>query len=533
MRFLAKLQFASIAAALTTVLLWWPRRYNNKSKSHSSDAEPSTATLAAGVESLNLLRKQWKKGGKHFRPFCPQSQFDDCIRAPYSCILQQLPKRWHIATQELLIRHLRRLWPGDEPRTMVDIGSQAGHGPFRNTSDALLWLQHFHAAGSVVVGVDAFLDYALDLQHRFDHVEPYASMRGVTRQSLHAAIGTPWGCKSNASTSGDLFSSGEGCLFNLDLVAAFTNLYCSRTDWKDFFFTIERAGGISDHSCRITRQRAGISPSTLPTPPSPYTFNTNEEGATSDGELPPGPRRYRVPSRTLVDLWRSEPLHWRHIDFLKIDVDIGWHRLGEYLAPLVSARAFSVLVMEVDNKDTPMWRTIEQFNCLLHAHGYLVYFKMPCSGEPAWSQRHKYVPLSGENHTLFPPKWGSCNTGPGCVQRLSCEEGNSVCTIQDLMAIDASKPELRKLVELGEAECTDEVKAATALTRELPLPAVGASKLTMEETMPKPWLLQRRPKELAAKCLADGSWSCGRQPPKKGAPKCSEQQSVSCAELWK
>ena len=131
------------------------------------------------------------------------------------------------------------------PAMMFDIGSQAGHGPFRNTSDALLWLQHFHAAGSVVVGVDAFLDYALDLQHRFDHVEPYASMRGVTRQSLHAAIGTPWGCKDNASTSGDLFSSGEGCLFNLDLVAAFTNLYCSRTDWKDFFFTIERAGGIS------------------------------------------------------------------------------------------------------------------------------------------------------------------------------------------------------------------------------------------------------------------------------------------------
>ena len=78
-------------------------------------------------------------------------------------------------------------------------------------------------------------------------------------------------------------------------------------------------------------------------------------------------RRYRVRSRTLVDLWRSEPLHWRHVDFLKIDVDIGWHRLGEYLAPLVSARAFSVLVMEVDNKDTPVAddRAVQ----LLVAHG--------------------------------------------------------------------------------------------------------------------------------------------------------------------
>ena len=233
------------------------------------------------------------------------------------------------------------------------------------------------------MGVDAFLDYALDLQHRFDHVEPFASMTGVTKRAIHSAVGTPWACEeetpttetlatansgssaSSASGNGSIASSGrgsvhansggggggdvpgvEGCSFNLDVVAAFSHVYCSRTDWRDPFAVLERAGQVSDHSCRITRQRAGISPSRLPTPPSPYPFSTHVDGL-ARGELPPGNQRYRVRTSTLVDLWR-DAVGSRRVDVLKADMDLGWHRLGAQLAPLVSARAFSVLVLEVE-----------------------------------------------------------------------------------------------------------------------------------------------------------------------------------------
>ena len=85
-------------------------------------------------------------------------------------------RRWHVETQEQLFRHLRRLWRDDVPRVMIDLGCHAGHGRHYNLSDALLWLHHFSHEGSLVIGVDAFEDFALDLQHRFDEVEPYRSM---------------------------------------------------------------------------------------------------------------------------------------------------------------------------------------------------------------------------------------------------------------------------------------------------------------------------------------------------------------------
>ena len=231
--------------------------------------------------------------------------------------------RWHVTTQELLIRHLQWLWPDPSiPRTMVDLGSQAGHGMYRNVSDSLLWLDSFHAPGSLVVGVDAFLDFALDLQHRFDSVEPYASMVQVQKIAVHAAIGKPWACELGSATNGSC-----QLRWNLDLAAAFTHQYCSRTNWQDIFAMLER-WNFTDHSCRITRQRAGLSASKLPLPPSPYAFNTHTDGLRG-GELPSGAQRYRVPTVTLEQLWRSpeqSPLRGRHIDFLKIDVDSGWVR---------------------------------------------------------------------------------------------------------------------------------------------------------------------------------------------------------------
>ena len=75
-------------------------------------------------------------------------------------------KRWHLTTQERLYGQLRSFWPDDVPRVMVDLGCHAGHSTYRNTSDALIFLDFWNAPGTKVVGVDAFEDFAQDLQHR-------------------------------------------------------------------------------------------------------------------------------------------------------------------------------------------------------------------------------------------------------------------------------------------------------------------------------------------------------------------------------
>ena len=95
--------------------------------------------------------------------------------------------RWHVTTQDRLLFHMRTLLPPG-PRVGVDLGSHASHGAYVNISDALLFLDAFHEPGSLVVAVDLFEDFALDLQRRFDSIEPYASMRGVEKRSLALAL---------------------------------------------------------------------------------------------------------------------------------------------------------------------------------------------------------------------------------------------------------------------------------------------------------------------------------------------------------
>ena len=465
------------------------------------------------VERVRSLR-DLAENATRYGPLCSQGGSDPCTNAS-TCLLRSsaMPPRWHVTTQELLIKHLRSIWSADVPRTMLDLGCQAGHGPYRNTSDALLWLDAFHAPGSLVVGVDAFEDYALDLQHRFDHAQPYASMSGVEKRAVHAAVGRPWSCKPS--------TSGRGCnaTFNLDIDAAFTYLYCSRTDWKDHFAALERHN-ITDHSCRITRQRAGLSLSTLPLPPSSYAFSTHMDGLSIFGELP-GLQRYRVPVVPLEELWRTH-LRGRHIDLLKADVDIGWHRLGEQLAPLMAAKAFSLLLLEIDRQDVPSWSKLEQLSCALHEHGYALLLKVPCSATPWWSQRARYVRISGDQHAMLPEKWG-------LTRRGSCEDGGGQCAVQDVIAIEASRSDwIARLLSLGDAECA-------ALTG-------GANRMPTELEMPMEWLA-RPPVASAsslpvARCLPDGSWSCGRPIPmgesRRRRPSCFMNASSppTCKALW-
>ena len=43
--------------------------------------------------------------------------------------------RWHLTTQDRLMRQLRSIWSDDVPRTMVDLGCHAGHTWWHNLSD--------------------------------------------------------------------------------------------------------------------------------------------------------------------------------------------------------------------------------------------------------------------------------------------------------------------------------------------------------------------------------------------------------------
>ena len=513
------------------------QRVQQRRRQLSNPRTGSSATDATMLELQSLSDKFLRDG---YGPLCTQGGGDPTRRPSPTAGLT----RWHVTTQELLIQHLRTVWPDDRARTMLDLGAQAGHGLHRNFSDSLLWLRAFHAPGSLVVGVDAFLDFALDLQHRFDHIEPFASMTRVDKVAIHAAIGQAWSCELGAELNGSCEPS-----FNLDLSGSFTHQYCSRTDWKNAFARLER-WNLTDHSCRITRQRAGLSASTLPLPTSPYPFNTLTEGL-KDGELPAGPQRYRVPSLPLDELWQSakrSPLRGRHIDFLKIDVDSGWHRLRSQMAPLIQARAFSVLVMEIDESDQPAWRTAEELGCLLHPRGYELFLKLPCAGHPLWSQRARYLPISGESHALLPETFSKGGLG----SRAPCHLGGYGCLVQDLLALDTQRhPELRELVRLGEESCRKPLPSTAAgdapgVAADNPTGGAAggqggesAQVLLTENVRFEGQLEQPRPKApMLPRCLPDGTWSCGRTPG-YGAPRPSsclnrskDAYVVTCQDLW-
>ncbi len=429
-----------------------------------------------------------------------------------NCTVGSVLRRWHVTTQELLFVHLRTLWADDRPRVFIDLGSQAGHGIYRNTSDALIWLQYFNHSGSLVIGVDAFEDYALDLQHRFEAIWPFSAMNEVYKRSIHAAVGT------------------RKHPLNIGGHAAYTNYLCSRTAWLDDFARFDRHG-VTDHACRISRQRAGVSNSSLPLPTGNYSFSTDPD------------QEYLPPSKRIDEIWR-EDAGGRHVDFLKMDVDSALSELEPELLPLLRARAFSVLVMEIDKCiGERAWRAVERLNCLFWRHGYALFLKVPCAGAPRrdgiplWSQRASYMPISGRYHARLPTGWGQNPRAP-------CSMGGRTrwtdCGTQDVLALDLHQPELAKLVTLGNSDCvtsfpadvTAQWSASAALESPRNPPWVPYGTLAGERERGRGDLWggskaskQSRPSGgVFARMLTDGTWSCG--PMAKPSPR-SRRQAAS------
>ena len=289
--------------------------------------------------------------------------------------------RWHQETQSQLFDHLLQLWPSDVPRTMVDLGCHAGHSEYYNTSDALRWLLRFHHPGSHVVGVDAVEDYALDLQHRFDDVEPFRSMTGVRKQALALAISRVDG---ETDTRGAT-SSMVNCCFGF---------FCGRR-WDN----LEREG-VLDHMCRIARQRVGLGRPRVVAAraamPLPNSSQPNERAWRLARRMGQFSHPFRLRSVRLDTLWR-EALGERHIDFIKVDVDMSWAHMG--MEGLLQARGFSVMTIEVDatwGGISAEWgvTAADQLAWLAARHGYRTLLKVACHGHDAQDRGFaRYVPL--------------------------------------------------------------------------------------------------------------------------------------------
>jgi hypothetical protein len=204
---------------------------------------------------------------------------------------------WHLPSQDRLFAQLRQVWSDDTPRVMVDLGCHAAHGKYRNVSDALLWLHHFRSQnGGIVLGVDIIEDYSLDLQHRFDDVEPYRSMRGVSKRALTLAIGARDGVLEDHSPTAQL---------------AYT---CCLERWCRGQWSALEADSADDHYCRIPRQRAGAGSrrtverraAALPLPPSSHA--AVDWAVSRHGNMLGKFNRssYRVRSVRADTLWRRE-----------------------------------------------------------------------------------------------------------------------------------------------------------------------------------------------------------------------------------
>lgn len=306
----------------------------------------------------------------------------------------------------------------------------------------------------------------------------------------------------------------------------------------DDFSRFDRHGA-SDHVCRIPRQRAGVSNSTLPLPAGKYPFSTDST------------RPYLVLTRSLDEIWRTVAFG-RFVDVLKVDVDQNWDLLEPELVPLLAAQALGVLTLEVDrNIGGRAWQIVERINCLLWQFGFALFLKVPCAGGggadaardniPLWSQRTAYMPLSGRWHTRLPIGWARQRDRP-------CSMGGHAkwvdCATQDLLGLNLRRPELAGLIELGNADCgasfphgvTHEWAHGAAPKAPHAVPAIGT--LRGERERERMWLWggpwrgkEDRPANRTALMLADGTWSCGGQkkPPAKAPSEVEMRMAVGPA----
>ena len=349
------------------------------------------------------------------------------------------PHRRHVTTQERLFDHLHAAWRAADqprPRVMVDFGCQAAHGTHRNLSDALLWLSRFNCSGSIVVGVDAFEDWAIDLQYRFDHVPPFSKTIGVSKRTYSFAVDPTDGrhLQFARTAAYDISCCGEGG-------------GCGGVNRR-----MDKNG--IDHMCRLTRMRMGQLAPDNRLVPSVLHPDINWTALRSWKYIIDS---YRVPTRRADSFWRVE-LERRHIDFIKIDVDTHWNQIG--LEGMLVQGAFTVATIEVDGSWGGLlaglsMSAVDQLVWLARHFGYNAYLKVPCRRNEIDGGIYA-SPLAGPlvyprlSTWYFPLANISAIRVTGFNARKPCGDW----CVQDLLLIKRSKRLLVKEIERrGQADC--------------------------------------------------------------------------------
>ena len=363
----------------------------------------------------------------------------------------------HLTTQDQLLRSLRqRAWADLKPRVMVDAGCHAGHGPDRNMSDMLLWLDIFSRDGAgLVVGIDAFEDFVLDLQYRLEHVPPYSSLTGFEKRAYTYAV-----------------SPTDGEARDLTSVARMHLSCCIDQGWCGTTYSGLERMRRSDHLCRISRMRLGLATdgARLKFLHDGGGFQVNASSVyrryarvAAGIERPKTPPReteiYHVPSMRLDTFWRRHVLG-RRVDFWKVDVDKDWKGLG--LAGLLRERAFAVATIEVDGKWGGVlepWNvsSVDQFAWYARLHGYDSYMKVACPRRKHGSFEHRY---DGKRSA-----WLLALAAGGYPFRPSGfhVHKHHGYEIQDLVVVDRREAATAKaLVDGGRVDCMSPACANTA-----------------------------------------------------------------------
>lgn len=365
--------------------------------------------------------------------------------------------RWHVASQDRLFHHLRTIWGNGVPRTMVDLGCHASHGVHSNISDALLWLNEFNATGGLVLAVDIYEDFALDVKRRMERVPPYDQIRSVQKLAMTAAI-----------------SHVDADSVNEAGHARSATLSCAAPSQQ------QRDQRGLDHMCRMTRMRLGL------IPPAPwlaaYPSSYDHQLLRSFVETPNHPgatHRLRYPVRRvrLDTLWRRE-LRRRAVDFLKVDIDSSWTALG--FESMLRERAFRVMTIEVDKswgELLPNWRVsrLDQLAWLARANGYDVFLKVACIARPGAGsvEAGRWYKGRGRHRGRWVPgkdvwaayAWPLANRSDFVPSGYHARRAHGV---QDAMLIDRAAAELRVLPALMQSDCEPDPAVAhrTATSRD-------------------------------------------------------------------
>lgn len=232
-------------------------------------------------------------------------------------------------------------------------------------TQATLWLSTFPNPGSVLA-VDVLSSSVQFVQSLLDG----RKRPGQAVKATLAAVGDAEGASLNFSTNELTQDLICACYFaGNKLLREMRRRRMPVRENSRFSVKIKRPGLChwdmleaveSNHHCRVSRQRLGLSPSKLP--------------------FVPYDDAIAVSAR--VDSILKRHLPGEHVHFLKIDVDLPWARMFEGLLEVLSKKSVSVVTLEFDPSNYASLSSglseVQRFLGRIEAAGYDALLKVAC-----------------------------------------------------------------------------------------------------------------------------------------------------------